>query len=60
MKTSQKTTKPKQQIETQGGGDGNIEHHKTKDKMAVVIPHIPIVTLNVNRLNSPINMHGMD
>lgn len=32
-------------------------NQKTKDKMEVVIPHIPIIILNVNRLNSPINIH---
>uniref|UniRef100_A0A9L0SZT5 exodeoxyribonuclease III n=1 Tax=Equus caballus TaxID=9796 RepID=A0A9L0SZT5_HORSE len=33
------------------------ERQKTSDKMAALGPHISIITLNVNRLNSPIKRH---
>uniref|UniRef100_A0A9L0RLY9 exodeoxyribonuclease III n=1 Tax=Equus caballus TaxID=9796 RepID=A0A9L0RLY9_HORSE len=33
------------------------ENWKTSDKMAEFSPHISIITLNVNRLNSPIKRH---
>src|SRR3712207_5825572 len=33
------------------------ENQKTSDKMAAVGPHISIITLNVNGLNSPIKRH---
>uniref|UniRef100_A0A9L0TMA6 exodeoxyribonuclease III n=1 Tax=Equus caballus TaxID=9796 RepID=A0A9L0TMA6_HORSE len=33
------------------------EHQKTSDKMAAVGPHISIITLNVNGLNSPNKRH---
>ena len=32
-------------------------NRKTRDKMAVLSPHISIITLNVNGLNSPIKRH---
>ena len=34
-------------------------NQKTKDKMAVLSPHLSIITLNVNGLNSPIKRHGV-
>ena len=33
------------------------ENQKTSDKMAALSPHISIITLNVNGLNSPIKRH---
>ena len=32
-------------------------YQKTKDKLAIRRPHISIITLNVNGLNSPIKRH---
>ena len=34
-----------------------LSYQKAKDKMAIRRPHIPINTLNVNALNSPIKRH---
>ncbi|RXX19771.1 hypothetical protein DF216_10375 [Streptococcus oralis] len=33
------------------------ENRKTRHKMVVVGPHVSIITLNVNGLNSPIKRH---
>ena len=34
-----------------------LSYQKAKDKMAIRRPHISIITLNVNGLNSPIKRH---
>ena len=33
------------------------DNWKTSEKMAALSPHISIISLNVNRLNSPIKRH---
>ena len=34
-------------------------NHKTKDKMAILSPHLSIITLNINGLNLPIKNHRL-
>ena len=34
-----------------------VSYQKAKDKMAIRRPHISIITVNVNGLNSPIKRH---
>lgn len=48
---------PKQNSEQYHKGKETMEiqsNQKMRDKMVVVSPHISVITLNVNRLNSPI------
>ena len=50
------------QTNTQGKiNNGDIESkQKAKDKMAILSPLWPVITLNVNRLNAPIKRHRLD
>ena len=37
--------------------NGDTDKQKTRDKMTIVSPHMSIITLNVNGMNSPIKRH---
>ena len=60
-KKLKKTTTLKQQTHTREKKLFSLENtqsnQKTKDKMAIENLHTSIITLNVNRLNSPIKRH---
>ena len=49
-KTSEKTTKQKWQTETQGKrNNGDKDKQKTKDKRAILNPHLSAIILNITK-----------
>lgn len=54
------STKLRRQKETQGKSDsGDVEQQKTKDRIALLIPHLSIITLKCKEIDSPIKIHSI-
>ena len=58
-KTEKNTTKPTNEngVDIRKKKECTYRQTRKKDKMAVLSPHLLIITLNVNGLNSPIKRH---
>lgn len=47
-----------QRLQERKKGTKELQYnHKTMDKMAMIYPYLPVITLNVNGLNFPIKRH---
>lgn len=60
LKHTKKGINSQRQQERKKGTKQLQNNHKTMDKMAMIYPYLPVITVNVNGLNFPIKRHRQE